>query len=52
MTLAKPSLPRRLFEAGFHAMARLLLAVIRLARSARSSAPAWAGVGPRPSSWP
>ena len=29
MTLAKPSLPRRLFEVGFHAMARLLLAVSR-----------------------
>jgi hypothetical protein len=29
MTLRKPPLPRRLFEAGFHAMARLLLAVSR-----------------------
>ncbi len=29
MTLAKPPLPRRLFEAGFRAMARLLLAVSR-----------------------
>lgn len=29
MTLRKPSMPRRLFEAGFHAMARLLLAVSR-----------------------
>ena len=29
MTLRKPPLPRRLFEAGFHAMARLLSAVSR-----------------------
>jgi hypothetical protein len=29
MTLRKPPMPRRLFEAGFHAMARLLLAVSR-----------------------
>jgi hypothetical protein len=29
MTLRKPPLPRRLFEAGFHAMARLLPAVSR-----------------------
>lgn len=29
LTLRKPPLPRRVFEAGFHAMARLLLAVSR-----------------------
>ena len=29
MMLRKPPMPRRLFEAGFHAMARLLLAVSR-----------------------
>jgi hypothetical protein len=29
MTLRKPPLPRRLFEAAFHAMARFLLAVTR-----------------------
>jgi hypothetical protein len=29
MTLRKPPMPRRLFEVGFHAMARLLLAVSR-----------------------
>jgi hypothetical protein len=29
MTLRKPPMPRRLFEAGFHAVARLLLAVSR-----------------------
>lgn len=29
MTPRKPPMPRRLFEAGFHAMARLLLAVSR-----------------------
>jgi hypothetical protein len=29
MTLRKPPLARRLFEAGFHAVARLLLAVSR-----------------------
>jgi hypothetical protein len=29
MTLRKPPLPRRLFEVGFHAMARLLPAVSR-----------------------
>jgi hypothetical protein len=29
MTLRKPPMPRRLFEAGFRAMARLLLAVSR-----------------------
>jgi hypothetical protein len=29
MTLRKPPMPRRLFEAGFHAMARMLLAVSR-----------------------
>jgi hypothetical protein len=29
MTLRKPPMPRRLFEVGFHAMARLLPAVIR-----------------------
>ncbi len=29
MTLREPSMPRRLFEVGFHAMARLLPAVSR-----------------------
>ena len=29
MTLGKPSMPRRLFEVGFRAMARLLLEVSR-----------------------
>ncbi len=29
MTLRKPPMPRRLFEAGFRAVARLLLAVSR-----------------------
>ena len=29
MTLRKPPLPRRLFESGFRAVARLLLAVSR-----------------------
>ena len=29
MTLRKPPMPRRLFEAGFHVMARLLLAASR-----------------------
>ena len=29
MTLRKPPMPRRIFEAGFHAVARLLLAVSR-----------------------
>ena len=29
MTVRKPPMPRRLFEAGFRAMARLLLAVSR-----------------------
>ncbi len=29
MTLRKPPMPRRLFDVGFHAMARLLLAVSR-----------------------
>ena len=29
MTLRKPPMPRRVFEVGFHAMARLLLAVSR-----------------------
>ncbi|MEY9887981.1 hypothetical protein ABIA35_002782 [Catenulispora sp. MAP12-49] len=29
MTLRKPPIPRRLFEAAFHAMARLLLAASR-----------------------
>jgi hypothetical protein len=29
MTLSKPPMPRRLFEVGFHAMARLLPAVSR-----------------------
>ncbi|SOE24758.1 hypothetical protein SAMN05442782_1402 [Streptomyces sp. OK228] len=29
MTLRKPPMPRRLFEVGFRAMARLLLAVSR-----------------------
>jgi hypothetical protein len=29
MTLRKPPMPRRLFEAGFRALARLLLAVSR-----------------------
>jgi len=29
MILRKPPMPRRLFEAGFHAVARMLLAVSR-----------------------
>lgn len=29
MTLRKPPMPRRLFESGSHAMARMLLAVSR-----------------------
>lgn len=29
MTLRRPPIPRRLFEAAFHAMARFLLAVSR-----------------------
>ena len=29
MTLRKPPVPRRVFEVGFHAVARLLLAVSR-----------------------
>ena len=29
MTLRKPPMPRRLFEVGFHAIARLLLTVSR-----------------------
>jgi hypothetical protein len=29
MTLRKPPMPRRLFEAGFHTVARLLLAASR-----------------------